>query len=197
MNDDDLKTNPSVLNQYGFKVHTWRSDLDRLRDDLKDVVYAEQDCHIEPTSELVDKLNNDISDTLNDLAIFNAILDTLIEKTKIEQNPTTALLQAFREVANSPNVDLPTFDGPTTLYTGFKSNFQYVIEKVNGPKELRATHLMNSLRGAAKEYIGDNQNKWYNQYDKLWKVLDEKFGNKWVVNPETVVEFSELVKKYF
>ena len=48
-----------------------------------------------------------------------------------------------------------------------------------------ASHLIDSLKGDAKKYIGDPA-KWYDKYEKLWKNLDAKYGNRWVLHQESV-----------
>ena len=95
------------------------------------------------------------------------------------------LLSAVQNVANSPTLELPLFYGEITAYQAFKKNFIYLINQVTGPKHLWATHLVTCMRGEAKEYVGDST-RWFDKYDDLWESLDDKYGNAWVLNTDTV-----------
>ena len=104
-------------------------------------------------------------------------------------NSGAATLAAFMKVANSPPVELPTFDGrKISDYAPFKEKFNFVIQYIAGPKELWATHLESKLIGEAKKYIG-LKGSWYNKYDELWEALDDKYANRWNIATEAVRNF--------
>ena len=104
-------------------------------------------------------------------------------------NPEAATLAAFMKVANSPPVELPTYDGRNiSEYAAFKEKFQFVIQYISGPKELWATHLENKLTHDAKMYVG-SKGSWYNKYNELWEALDDKYANRWNIATEAVRNF--------
>ena len=113
-----------------------------------------------------------------------------LEPTPIKaSNPEAATLAAFMKVANSPPVELPTYDGRNiSEYAAFKEKFQFVIQYISGPKELWATHLENKLTDDAKEYVGA-EGSWYNKYEELWEALDDKYSNRWNIATEAVKNF--------
>ena len=98
------------------------------------------------------------------------------------------IIAAMQGVAQSPQVELPTFAGDIALYNGFKLNFKYLIQQISGPKTLWATHLANSLRGEAQQYAGDATN-WFDKYNELWDTLDSKYANRWLLATETIRNF--------
>ena len=104
-------------------------------------------------------------------------------------NSDAAILAAFMNVANSPPVELPTFDGKNiSEYAAFKEKFQFIIQYISGPKELWATHLENKLTDDAKRYVG-SKSSWYNKYSELWEALDDKYANRWNIATEAVRNF--------
>ena len=81
----------------------------------------------------------------------------------ISQNESIA--EAFRAVAKSPPIELPTFDGTNIAeYAAFWKKFRYMIGCVNGPRQLRASHLEKSIIGDAALYIG-SKGDWFDKYD--------------------------------
>ena len=100
-----------------------------------------------------------------------------------------ATLAALMRVANSPPVELPTFDGKNiSEYAAFKEKFQFIIQYISGPKELWATHLENKLTDDAKRYVG-SKSSWYNKYNELWEALDDKYANRWNIATEAIRNF--------
>ena len=129
-------------------------------------------------------------DYIDSLVIkINIELEQFQPSPTIVDNSAAATLAAFMKVANSPPVELPTFDGKMiSEYAQFKEKFKFIIQYMAGPKELWATHLENQLTGDAKKYIGLN-GSWFNKYDELWEVLDDKYANRWNVATEAVSNF--------
>ena len=129
-------------------------------------------------------------DYIDSLVIkINIELEQFQPSPTIVDNSAAATLAAFMKVANSPPVELPTFDGKKiSEYAQFKEKFKFVIQYIAGPKELWATHLENKLTGDAKKYIG-LKGSWYNKYDELWEALDDKYANRWNIATEAVSNF--------
>ena len=99
------------------------------------------------------------------------------------------IANAFRNVAKAPPVALPTFDGSNIAeYAVFRAKFRYVIEQINGPLALRATHLEECIIGEASQYIGSKGN-WFDKYDALWAVLDDRYANRWILTSDTIRTF--------
>ena len=171
------------ISSHLFRIQRWREKMAQLDDDIKEVTRSET----VPDDQL-NKLFDDTADLVTDIDTQHAIIEELLQEARDNSSNKQTLVTAFRDVANSPTVDLPEFHGKTIKYNSFKKNFQFVIEKVNGPKELWATHLVNSLKGSVKQYIGD-EGKWFDRYDDLWKVLDNKYANMWTLTNETVSSF--------
>ena len=129
----------------------------------------------------------------NDLADIKLVLEEDLPPTPTHQplqqpdmnTHLASMVSTVKSIANGPHVQLPFFNGKVTSYAGFKKHFQNVIKTISGPDSLYANHLINSLKGDAKKYIGD-PSKWYDKYDQLWKNLDAKYGNRWVLRQETV-----------
>ena len=190
----------SMLKAYNLKTIRWRTELSRLDDDLKEVALTETATH-----DQIGKLDEDLADLSSDVDVVSSIVEQLLDTARENSSHQQSFVTALREVANSPTVELPTFYGETTKYASFKENFQFVIIQVNGPKELWATHLVNSLKGTVKQYIGADGN-WFNKYDELWEMLDNKYANKWLLSTDTVSTFfhkalptdePDPVKNYF
>ena len=181
--------NPSVIqsvaqiNTHVFKTNRFRTKLATLEDDLKEAMYAET----YPQDQLR-QIQNDIATSYFDVDTQHASIEDLLDQAREKTREKDAMAAALRQVANTPTVDLPKFDGKTIDYKAFKDHFQFVIQKVNGPVELWATHLVNSLQGPVKQYIGSG-NKWFNKYDALWKMLDSKYDNEWTLYYETLSAF--------
>ena len=200
VNDVTDRSSESMLKSKLVNVHKWQTNIFRLEEHLSEVACTE----IPPTQQL-DEVNSELLNVSNDIGTLSIQIDELLEKFRNEASGRTLGFSNLREFANSPTVPLPTFHGVTTRYAGFKENFCFVIEQINGPVELWATHLVNSLAGPAKEYIGD-PGKWYNRYDELWEFLDDKYANRWLLATETIMAFfykkypgeePEQLKKYF
>ena len=181
--DESTNKTISVLSACSHKVNRWRTELDRIEDDLKEVSLTSV-----VNTATMDKLDSDISDLVDDVEVVSSVVEQLLQTARDNSNHHSSLIAAFREIANSPTVALPTFHGETTKYASFKENFQYVIQQVNGPKELWATHLVNSLKDKVKQYVG-GEGEWFNKYDELWEMLDNKYANKWLLSTDTVSTF--------
>ena len=204
---DDVSRELPVLNAYSVRSHRWMTNVTRAEDDLRDFAYSGG-----APQEEMDELQKTISDLNNDLDLLNSIIDTFKQSAQEKIDPQKDLVTAIekittsnRDIANSPMVSLPTFHGQTTKYAGFKENFKFVISKTSGPQELWATHLVNSLQGPPKEYIGD-EGKWFGKYNELWEVLDDKYANRWLLATDTIKTFlyrpqptsePDQIKKYF
>ena len=183
LQEPTLNQSAAQINAHTYRTTRFRHKLQMLEDKIEEVAYDETI----PESQL-DKLNDDITALSVDIDVQHAVIEELIAQAKEKASETNAVANALRQVANTPTVDLPTFDGKTIDYQAFKEHFQFVINKVNGPPELNATHLINSLQGPVKQYIGAG-NKWFNKYDDLWKLLDSKYDNKYTLNYETLSAF--------
>ena len=185
--------NPSInrsvaqISTHVFKTNRFRTKLATLEDDLKEAMYAETFPH----NQLAN-IQKDIASAHFDVDTQHAVIDDLLEKAREKVKEKDALTAALRQVANTPTVEIPKFNGKTINYNSFKTNFKFVIELINGPPELRATHLINSLDESVKQYLGD-ENEWFNKYDELWEMLDSKYANDWTVNNETVSAFFHYV----
>ena len=185
--------NPSInqsvaqISTHVFKTNRFRTKLATLEDDLKEAMYAETFPH----NQLAN-IQKDIASAHFDVDTQHAVIDDLLEKAREKVKEKDALTAALRQVANTPTVEIPKFNGKTINYNSFKTNFKFVIETINGPPELRATHLINSLDESVKQYLGD-ENEWFNKYDELWEMLDSKYANDWTVNNETVSAFFHYV----
>ena len=138
--------------------------------------------------------NTSLTSLENDLADIKLVIEEELPSTQIQQQPTQQpnmdthlanMVSTVQNIANGPHVQLPYFSGTVTSYAGFKKQFIHTLKSIPGPPHLHATHLMNSLKGEAKKYIGDTS-KWYDKYEGLWKNLDAKYGNRWVLQQETV-----------
>ena len=110
------------------------------------------------------------------------------QPTPPDNNSIVSIMGALQGVTQSPLVKLPTFAGETALYNGYKSSFKFHITQIMGPKTMWATHLVNSLRGEAKKYVGEATD-WFDQYDELWETLDSKYANRWLLATETIRKF--------
>ena len=97
-------------------------------------------------------------------------------------------LTALRYSAQAPKIELPTFSGNNIVYSAFKKNFRYMITQLSCPQKLWGTHLYNSLREEALEYVG-SQRDWIDRYDELWETLDDKYANRWVLANDTIKSF--------
>ena len=183
LQEPTLNQSAAQINAHTYRTTRFRHKLQMLEDKIEEVTYDETI----PESQL-DKLNDDITALSVDIDVQHAVIEELIAQAKEKASETNAVANALRQVANTPTVDLPTFDGKTIDYQAFKEHFQFVINKVNGPPELNATHLINSLQGPVKQYIGAG-NKWFNKYEDLWKLLDSKYDNKYTLNYETLSAF--------
>ena len=100
-----------------------------------------------------------------------------------------SIAEAFRAVAKSPAIELPTFDGTNIAeYAAFRRKFRYMIRCVNGPSELRASHLEKCIIGNAALYIVSKGN-WFDKYEELWNVLDDRYANRWILASDTIRTF--------
>ena len=114
-----------------------------------------------------------------------------VNRPAVSQTPMGAAAQAidtFRNIAKSPSMTLPTFDGTIIEYAPFKKKFMWLVEHVSGPPTLRATYLENSLRGEARRYMG-TKSDYFGEYDEMWRLLDDKYANRWVLASDTIREF--------
>ena len=110
------------------------------------------------------------------------------QPTPPDNNSIVSIMGALQGVTNSPLVKLPTFAGEVAQYNGFKASFKFHITQIMGPKTMWATHLVNSLKGEAKKYVGEATD-WFDQYDELWESLDSKYANRWLLATETIRKF--------
>ena len=183
LQEPTLNQSAPQISSHTVRTTRFRHKLTQLEERIEEVAYEETF----PQSQL-DKLNDDIRALSLDIDVQHSLIEKLVAQAKEKNSETNAFANALRQVANTPTVEIPTFDGKTIDYKAFKEHFQFVMNKVNGPPELRATHLINSLRGPVKQYIGAG-NKWYNRYEALWELLDSKYDNKYTLNYETLSAF--------
>ena len=183
LQEPSLNQSVPQISAHMFRTTRFRSKLSQLEDRLEEITYEET-----VPEEQLDQINEDIAKLANDIDVQHALIEEMISQAREKSTESDAVANALRQVANTPTVELPKFDGKTIDYQSFKQHFEFVIQKVNGPKELWATHLLNSLQGPVKQYIGAG-NKWFNKYEGLWKMLDSKYDNKWTLNHETVSTF--------
>ena len=89
-------------------------------------------------------------------------------------------------MAKSPPVELPTFDVTNIAeYASFRKKFRFVIDCINGPKALWASHLKKSITGDAAKYIGSKSN-WFDKYEELWALLDDRYANQIILASDTI-----------
>ena len=145
--------------------------------------------YVEDDSNLYNELKGAMSCIVTLVVQIDTKLGPLPTPQPKVDNSGAATLAAFMKVANSPPVELPTFDGKKiSEYAAFKEKFKFVIQYIAGPKELWATHLESKLIGEAKKYIG-LKGSWYNKYEELWEALDDKYANRWNIATEAVRNF--------
>ena len=115
-----------MLNTYSVKTHRWTTNVSRAEEDLREFAFSGN-----APQEEMDKIQKDISDLNDDLDILNSLIETLKKSAREESDPQKDLVAAIkkintsnRDIANSPMISLPTFQGQTTRYAGFKENFQ-------------------------------------------------------------------------
>ena len=111
------------------------------------------------------------------------------KETSTPTDGTATAVAAFKTIANAPKISLPTFDGLTIgEYQPFKDKFQFMIKLIPGPKEFWPSYLEASILGEAKKYIGTKGNR-HNDYGKMWKVLDDRYANRWNIATDSVRNF--------
>ena len=183
LQDPSVNQSVAQINTHVFKTNRSRTKLASLEDELKGAMFEES-----YPQDQAKQIKKDIVTLYFEIDTQQAVIEDSLERAREEAREKDAVAAALRQVANTPTVDLPKFDGKTIEYKAFKTNFQFVIQKVNGPKELWATHLVNSLLGPVKQYIG-SENKWFNKYEDLWEMLDSKYDNDWTLYYETISAF--------
>ena len=183
LQDPSVNRSVAQINTHVFKTNRSRTKLASLEDELKGAMFEES-----YPQDQAKQIKKDIVTLYFEIDTQQAVIEDSLERAREEAREKDAVAAALRQVANTPTVDLPKFDGKTIEYKAFKTNFQFVIQKVNGPKELWATHLVNSLLGPVKQYIG-SENKWFNKYEDLWEMLDSKYDNDWTLYYETISAF--------
>ena len=110
------------INTHVFKTNRFRTKLATLEDDLKEAMYAET----YPQDQLR-QIQNDIATSYFDVDTQHAVIEDLLEQAREKTREKDAMAAALRQVANTPTVDLPKFDGKTIDYKAFKDHFQFVI----------------------------------------------------------------------
>ena len=189
LQDPSVNQSVAQINTHVFKTNRFRTKLASLEDELKGAMYEET-----YPQDQAKQIKNAITTSYFDVDTQQAVIEDSLEQAREKAKEKDAMAAALRQVANTPTVELPKFDGKTIDYKAFKTNFQFVIQKVNGPQELWATHLVNSLQGPVKQYIG-SENKWFNRYEDLWDMLDSKYDNDWTLYYETISAFFYNVLK--
>ena len=178
---------PTTLNKKIIlnELKNYIEELNLYREEYHSYTMQEQVSY-----EKMQPINNTLTSLRTDLVGLQMFLESDIpaatQAPPPDMNSQLAnMVSAVQSIANAPIVPLPHFAGKITQYAGFKKNFQNLIQKVAGPQTLWASHLVNSLKGDAKKYIGES-NKWFDNYQKLWENLDAKYGNRWVLAAESV-----------
>ena len=189
-----------------IEVKQHQKDIDAFKDEFHQVAMLER-----VPGPALEHVSNNLKDYTKKLIKFEGYINSQLTVPaaptlpQLNGDSIANIMSAVQNVAHSPLVTLPLFHGEITAYAAFKKNFEYLIKKVTGPRELWATHLANCLRGEAQEYIGD-PTQWFDKYDELWEALDDKFANRWVLATDTIRAFflcfppeSELnaTKKWF
>ena len=149
LNGDHTETDLKVL----------KKRMERLESEFSQYVFQYNNITSEEYVENDQNLYSDLqrsTDCIESLVVkINGELGQFQPPPTEVDNSGAATLAAFMKVANSPPVELPTFDGKKISdYAPFKEKFKFVIQYIAGPKELWATHLENKLTGDAKKYIG-------------------------------------------
>ena len=203
LNDTDNPPTPLDLRTMQSEVKHHEKDLDSFKEEFHTATMAEQ----VPAPDIQEVDLNLRAATKELIKICTYIDMQITAPTSLTTNDLslTSIMSAVQNIAHSPMVNLPTFHGQITSYAAFKRNFLYLIEQVSGPETLRATHLANCMKDEAKEYIGD-PTQWFDKYDELWEMLDNRYANRWVLATDTIRAFflnpppaSELeeAKKWF
>ena len=184
----------AILNAFNHRIHRWNASVTEIDADVKSLAVAEG-----VTGNPLARLSDYVEYLLGEFEITSSLIEQFLAAEREQTDPKKVMVEAITEgmkdtiqnlkyATNAPPVKLPKYQGDTTKFRSFKKTFSCTLSKMNCPKELWATHLMNSLEGPVKEYIG-SEDQWFNNYDALWRLLEEKYGNASTLNNHTIKKF--------
>ena len=177
------------LNAHNIQIHRWQSKLADIQYDTKNLAIADEVC-----GNLSYDLSADSEDLVAELVHIAANIEEMLSSLKEDSSSNKALIQNLEAIkdnlqsGHAPSLELPTYEGDTTQFGTFKPTFHQILLALNIPKELWASHLVASLKGPAKDYIGPGE-RWFNRYDELWQALEDKYANSWNLNYITISKF--------
>ena len=89
------------------------------------------------------------------------------------------------------DLDLPDFYGDFTEFESFEANFRKLIENGDLDDGKKSAHLLKSLKGEAKDYIGTDGTA-AKTYEEIWTELRQRYGKKWRITRAAVKKFLDI-----
>ena len=89
------------------------------------------------------------------------------------------------------DLDLPDFYGDFTEFESFEANFKKLIENGDLDDGKKSAHLLKSLKGEAKDYIGTDGTA-AKTYEEIWIELRQRYGKKWRITRAAVKKFLDI-----
>ena len=123
LQEPSLNQSVPQISAHMFRTTRFRSKLSQLEDRLEEVTYEET----VPEAQL-DQINGDIVSLANDIDVQHAQIEEMISQAREKTTESDAVANALRQVANTPTVELPKFDGKTMDYQSFKQHFEFLSD---------------------------------------------------------------------
>ena len=89
------------------------------------------------------------------------------------------------------NLKLPDYSGDYTEFDGFYSHWTALIENGNLDEGGKKAHLLLSLKGDAKAYIGTDSLA-HKSYEEIWSDLRNRYGKPWRVTRAAVKKVMDI-----
>ena len=86
---------------------------------------------------------------------------------------------------------LPDFSGDYTAFDGFEGLWKSLIKNGNLDEGGKVAHLLRSLKGEAKDYIGTDGLS-QKSYDEIWTDLRDRYGKPWRVTRSAVRKIMDI-----
>ena len=114
-------------------------------------------------------------------------IEALTAKTAVSDSTVVRVVQP----TSFGNLKLPDYSGDYTEFDGFETNWKALIQNGNLDEGGKKAHLLTSLKGDAKAYIGTDSLA-HKSYDEIWSDLRNRYGKPWRVTRAAVKKVMDI-----
>ena len=121
---------------------------------------------------------------------YSKIIAQLVALTEATPAATTPTMRIINPTSFG-NIGLPQFAGDYVEFDNFEATFKNLIDNGNLDDGGKLAHLMNNIKGEAREYIG-RDGLAQKTYEGVWGELRARYGKPWRITRAAVKNLISL-----